>query len=447
MANSDKNIVITPNINQTAQPKIVFTGADAQDITLSVLDSAGLSISGASGQLFSVIDNLTGTIFSVNDISGVPSLEIDDDGTIRLAEFAGNVLIGTATDTGSDLLQVDGSVFTAGSINIGDGSVDSRLVIKRVDGTAADDIQFYNGTTRVGEIGTSDTTWLRINQDTAKNIYTPRYIRADGGFFVDGTTYGISGTGVMQSATGATIGGNTAWHTGNDGSGSGLDADTVDGLQASSFLRGDTSDTFTTLSGTAITIGSGVELRESTDRADLLQITSSTSSWGGLQIRNSSNEGRWSFMTNGSAAGIYDDENNDWHIYMTENAGVQLRYNGSTKVQTTSTGATVTGDINSTSDARVKDNVEVIENALQKIKQIRGVTFTRLDQEDKEKRHAGVIAQEVEKVLPEVVTQTGEYKTVAYGNLTALLIEAIKQQQIQIDNQQRLIEELQEKFK
>ena len=63
------------------------------------------------------------------------------------------------------------------------------------------EIQFHNGTTRVGEINTTDTTWLRINQTTAKNIYTPRYIRADGGFFVDGTTKGINGSGNFIGGT------------------------------------------------------------------------------------------------------------------------------------------------------------------------------------------------------------------------------------------------------
>jgi hypothetical protein len=88
---------------------------------------------------------------------------------------------------------------------------------------------------------------------------------------------------------------------------------------------------------TSVAIGSTVTLQESTDRADLLQITSSTSGWGGLQIRNSSNEGRWSFMTDGSTAGIYDDENNEWHIQMSENAGVTLYHNG---VANFTTGAT-----------------------------------------------------------------------------------------------------------
>ena len=60
----------------------------------------------------------------------------------------------------------------------------------------------YNGTT-VGDIGANDTSWLRINQSTAKNIYTPRYIRADSGFFVDGATQGITGAGVFRAPNGS----------------------------------------------------------------------------------------------------------------------------------------------------------------------------------------------------------------------------------------------------
>ena len=91
-------------------------------------------------------------------------------------------------------------------------------------------------------------------------------------------------------------------------------------------------------------------------------------------------------------------------------------------------------DITAFSDARVKENVEVVENAIEKIKAIRGVTFTRNYVEDKNKRHAGVIAQEILAVLPEAVSEdlNGHY-SVAYGNLNALLIEAIKEQQKEID--------------
>ena len=96
---------------------------------------------------------------------------------------------------------------------------------------------------------------------------------------------------------------------------------------------------------------------------------------------------------------------------------------------------TASGDITAYSDIRVKENIEVIENALEKVKAIRGVTFNRTDLEnDNGARHAGVIAQEVLEVLPEVVrtNDKGMY-SVAYGNIVGLLIEAIKEQQLQIE--------------
>jgi hypothetical protein len=105
---------------------------------------------------------------------------------------------------------------------------------------------------------------------------------------------------------------------------------------------------------------------------------------------------------------------------------------------------TASGDITAYSDIRVKENIEVIKNALEKIQAIRGVTFNRTDLEnDKGVRHAGVIAQEVLEVLPEVVktNDKGMY-SVAYGNITALLIEGVKEQQLLISSQRADIEEL-----
>jgi hypothetical protein len=87
-------------------------------------------------------------------------------------------------------------------LDVGDGSGgETEIRVYKADNNVSDHIQFYNGTTRVGEIGCEDTTWLRINQETAKNIYTPRYIRADGGLFVDSTNYGIDGSGKLKAAS------------------------------------------------------------------------------------------------------------------------------------------------------------------------------------------------------------------------------------------------------
>ena len=103
-----------------------------------------------------------------------------------------------------------------------------------------------------------------------------------------------------------------------------------------------------TFSATQITLGSGVVLKESTDRADLLSISSSTSGWGGLQVTNSSNEALGSFMVNGTAIGLYDDQQSEWILHYTENGAVKLYFDGSQKLNTESTGITVTGEITTT---------------------------------------------------------------------------------------------------
>jgi hypothetical protein len=94
------------------------------------------------------------------------------------------------------------------------------------------------------------------------------------------------------------------------------------------------------------------------------------------------------------------------------------------------------------SDERLKSDIKVIDNALEKVQQIRGVTFVRTDK-DHNRRETGVIAQEIEKVLPEVVKETPDgYKSVAYANTVGLLIEAIKEQQEQINILKEEIERL-----
>lgn len=94
---------------------------------------------------------------------------------------------------------------------------------------------------------------------------------------------------------------------------------------------------------------------------------------------------------------------------------------------------TMAGDVTAFSDARVKENVKTIENALSKTLALRGVSYTRTDSEDK-KTKIGVIAQEILKVIPEVVSQDNDgMYNVSYGNLAGLFIEAIKEQQAQIE--------------
>lgn len=84
-----------------------------------------------------------------------------------------------------------------------------------------------------------------------------------------------------------------------------------------------------------------------------------------------------------------------------------------------------TGDITAFSDERLKENISTINNATELVEAMRGVYYTR---KGTNKQSVGVIAQEMQKVLPQVVADASEYLGVSYGNIVGVLIEAIKEQ-------------------
>jgi hypothetical protein len=125
------------------------------------------------------------------------------------------------------------------------------------------------------------------------------------------------------------------------------------------------------------------------------------------------------------------------------------------------TGIWTIGNVTAYSDIRVKENLVVIPNAINKVKQLSGYTFDRTDLNDNTtgepdivydhnptNRYVGVVAQDVLKVLPEAVTggpnsnegSEDEHYAVAYGNLVALLIESTKEQQGQIEDLKGIVE-------
>lgn len=95
----------------------------------------------------------------------------------------------------------------------------------------------------------------------------------------------------------------------------------------------------------------------------------------------------------------------------------------------------VSGDVtadnfNSTSDKSMKTNINIIENPLEGIRKVEGVSFTW---KDSGKNSYGVIAQNIAETYPELVDDNGSHLTVNYNGLVGVLIEAIKDQQKQID--------------
>ena len=86
-------------------------------------------------------------------------------------------------------------------------------------------------------------------------------------------------------------------------------------------------------------------------------------------------------------------------------------------------------DINSTSDIRYKENIQLIPDAVEKVLQINGVTF---DWKKTKTSSAGVIAQEVEKILPSLISGD-DPKTVNYNGIIGLLVEAVKELSYEIE--------------
>ena len=186
MALSDKNIVITPNIGSSSDPKIVFSGADAstgaQNITLQVYptNSGTLSFEGSAGQLFSISNTMTGTIFSANDVSGIPSIEVLDNGLVKLAQYSGNVVLGTGLDNSSDKLQVTGSIKSttnitaAGQLISTVASGTAPLVVSSSTVVNNLNAQYWNGNTFSNYLNQSVLT---TSSPTFSEIYANGWFR------------------------------------------------------------------------------------------------------------------------------------------------------------------------------------------------------------------------------------------------------------------------------
>ena len=181
MAIADKNILITPNISGILgnQPNVVFTGADSSigdsaaiTVTARPENSGTLSFTGTAGQLFSITNSLEGTIFAVNDVSGIPSLEIDDAGVIKMAEFNGRILLGGAIDDSSSLLQLSGHMRLNDNSEIKFGD-DSDFVI------------FHNGGNSVIRDQGTGSLFLQTSRLIVEDLGSNKSIDATDGGSVD----------------------------------------------------------------------------------------------------------------------------------------------------------------------------------------------------------------------------------------------------------------------
>jgi len=151
----------------------------------------------------------------------------------------------------------------------------------------------------------------------------------------------------------------------------------------------------------------------------------------------------WYFKTQNSG-------NSETIIHVDTNRAVHLAYRGSNKLGTTSSGVSVTGDMTASgnvtaySDARLKTDVNTINDALGIVGKLRGVSYKWIATDQPS---IGVIAQEVEEVIPEVVLttretnpstgETTEIKSVDYGKIVGVLINAINELKAELDEHKK----------
>ena len=171
---------------------------------------------------------------------------------------------------------------------------------------------------------------------------------------------------------------------------------------------------------------------------DLFTTGLSLQTAGDIRLRDDQYLG---FGNSDDAKMYYDDGNTELELELESTVSdFRIHDNGTTRFTfaRSSGDFTATGNVTAYSDERLKSDIETLDPS--KTLQMRGVEFTKDG-----KKGSGVIAQELEKIAPELVRNEGEYKSGAYGNLSGYLIETIKDQQKQIDELKALIEKLTEK--
>ena len=147
----------------------------------------------------------------------------------------------------------------------------------------------------------------------------------------------------------------------------------------------------------------------------------------------------------------YEIDGSDyWYLYAANDGKYHLNFNASGTAEfslSNSGNLTILGSLTESSDVRLKENIKTIPNALSKVNQMRGVSYNRIGEEEV---RIGMVADEVEKIIPELVRiEPNEdveglenLKSLAYADTVAVLVEAIKELSSQITDLKKEIEDL-----
>jgi hypothetical protein len=465
------------------------------------INNGTLSWEGSAGQLFSITNNLTsGSIFSVNDVSGIPSIDVDANGTILFAPYGGNIGVGTLTP--AQKLHVIGSIIASSDIIINQSAIsysssDNTAVVGsitanklHVNGSIQltgnnDAIVFGRGTSsfmKDEEIGfgwgggwyMTDSTFLRVRG--SKTLYNDYIIRSD--FDVrspifrdqdDPTNYYVDPSGTSRIG-GIEIG--SPSNTSNEIRFRGVNGDNPGGYDHAAIIeriwnttdqsellifKGNDYDVSTVHDRIRIAATGRIVFDSYNGNANLTDYINARGTGNingsmyinGNDVYVTGNVTATNYYGNGSnltgitaGATLTNDTSTNATWYPTLSSSTSGTYTTAYVSNTKLTFNPSTGTLSATiftslSDETQKTNIEKITSAVDLTRQINGVKF---EWKENGEKSAGVIAQEVEKIMPEIVHENDDgIKTVNYNGLVAVLIEALKEQQEQIDELKKAI--------
>ena len=371
----------------------------------SITATSGLSVTGnlsLSGEIAAARINVTGNTRPVNGLYLVSTnkvglttnsqlrFSLDSSGN---ANFTGSVT--ASSFTGNLTGNVTGNATSADTVDVGSASNSSSFFVVFVDqGGAARSLKgdsgiVYNPSSNNLSIGGDFSGGLDasdINRGTISDSYLPSSISSD----ITGNAATADTLKTARNIAGVSFDGSQNISLNNNAITNGAGYTTYTANQS---LNTSNSPTFETL-----TLNGSLTVNANDNSSSIVMADGDN---GNRTIHNNSN--LIGFLKQDGNFGAYCDDSGNW---------------------------TAVGNVTAYSDERLKENIKTIPNALETVKKLRGVSFNRTDSIGKgvgvTGKGIGVIAQEIEQVLPEVVVE-GEYKSVSYGNIVGLLIEAIKE--------------------
>ena len=367
-----------------------------------------------------LVDSAPGALDTLNELAAA----LGDD-----PNFATTVTNSIATKQDSATALTTNTAFggdvsgTYNNIVIANNSHDHTGLLKRADIPGSADLNSY---TTDGYYHQNSNANASSGSNYPVALAGMLTVQADGAMVYQ-KYHVYNGTGTYQRTyyNGTWYGWEKLWDNTNDGAGSGLDADLLDGKHASEFLLvGGKAADANLLDG----LNSTAFLRSNANDSTTGSLTITND--GGLTIRTATNGAGAKIDFSDNQSGAYAQVGTITYVHTdtaSHGANNAFLVTGTEPAMVFHVDGSIiaTGDVTAYSDERLKDNIENINNAMDKVDQLRGVTFTHKDTGNES---TGLIAQDVQSVLPEAVSEDADgYLAVKYGNMTGLLVEAMKE--------------------